>query len=236
MSPKSTSIFQRKSLILSEAQESEPREPVAHSGDPRRTAAFLEEEFTVLVINASQDMAKEITLQLTLKIPGCSIMYAPSIELAKWILKRRKIQLVVSSSILPDGSIMALKSALEAMKSPPHLVVVGDMKVRSAEAFEHSGYEFTAVRHLGSSGAVKPQEKSRQIPLLNQRIRSLGADIRNDLNNPLQEIVAMVFIAQKGSESSGATSMALEAIDHAAKNMARVVNDLENKIREVVAS
>ena len=77
-----------------------------HDGEPVRAEGGS--GYSVLVINSSQEMAREITKELTLGIPGCSIMYAPTIELARWIIKRRAIDLVVSCPVLPDGSIIKL--------------------------------------------------------------------------------------------------------------------------------
>ena len=197
------------------------------------------EEVNVLVVNDSHDMAKEITMQLTLALPGCSITYAPTIELAKWILNRRKISLVVSSPVLADGGIGRLRDSLKKLASPPDVVVVGDMHIKSAEIFEESGYEFAVLKRIGAARSNAPViKRSRLTPSLNEsttprvdtRIKELGADIRNDLNNPLQEIVAMVFVAQAGGELAQPTSQALEAIDRAAKNMAQVVSKLEDKI------
>ncbi|MBN8548380.1 MAG: hypothetical protein J0M12_03575 [Deltaproteobacteria bacterium] len=200
----------------------------------------FEKEFTVLVVNSSQDMAKEITLQLTLSIPGCSIMYAPSIELARWILSRRRVNLVVSSPLLPDGSIERLKSSLEKMAEPADLVVVGNLNARSANIFTDSSYQCTALRRINSvTPAAKPVGPiiNRRAPAsLKKDIQTLGADIRNDLNNPLQEIVAMVFVARTGADASPASGCALDAIEKAAKNMSKVVNALEDKIRDVVVT
>jgi len=197
----------------------------------------------VLVVNASQEMAKEITMQLTLELPGCSIMYAPSIELASLLLKRRRIDLVVSSPILPDGNVVRLRSVLEQMPSPPDVVVVGNMNVRNAEQFGAAGYRFAEVRRLTVGPRPAPQAPqvvsavpSPRRPDLQRTIQALGADLRNDLNNPLQEIVAMVFVAKAGHECAPATSQALEAINKAAANMAQVVRSLEDKIRSAVVS
>jgi signal transduction histidine kinase len=154
-------------------------------------------------------------------------MYAPSLEIAKWILSRRKIDLIVSSPVLPDGTITRLKDALERMTSPPDLVVVGDLNVASAEQMERSGYQVAALRRIPQNGRPPAPEK------LERSIRSLGADLRNDLNNPLQEIVAMVFVAKNGDTSKPA-QQALEAIDKAAQNMATVVRSLEDKIMKAV--
>jgi DNA-binding NtrC family response regulator len=235
------SLFKRKNILLSRERQKPSSGSLQRKSAKEVTekvteaqAQIPEQECTVLVINSSQDMAKEITLQLTLKIPGCSIMYAPTIELARWILKRRRIDLVVSSAILPDGSISGLKGILQSMQSPPDVVVVGDLKVKSAEILGSTGYEFAAVKRFSPvKNEEKPRALPKQLPLLKKTIQNLGADIRNDLNNPLQEIVALVFVAQAG-ETSPATDKALEAIDHAAKNMAKVVSELENKILNAV--
>ena len=191
---------------------------------------------SVLVINSSHEMAKEITLQLTLKIPGCSITYAPTLELARWVLTRKKIDLVVSSPVLPDGSILKLRETLGAILNPPDLVVIGHINVQNAESLSKMGYEYVKFKKL-STGAAHHQEM-RPLPIIHKRkvdesIKNLGADIRNDLNNPLQEIVAMVFVA-KATEESATTNNALEAIDKAAQNLASVVKGLEDKIRGLV--
>lgn len=195
---------------------------------------------TVLVINSSQDMAKEITLQLQLKLPGCAIVYAPTIELAGWLLRTRKIDLVVSSAILPDGSVHRLSGALQSMAAPPDVVVVGDLPVRNAEALQDSGYEFATVRRFKKSEGGRPGPAEQLVmPMANplqERISSLGADLRNDLNNPLQEIVAMVFVAKHGAAMSDTTNTALDAIGNATTNLARVVSELEEKIRKAVTS
>jgi signal transduction histidine kinase len=68
------------------------------------------------------------------------------------------------------------------------------------------------------------------------RISELGADIRNDLNNPLQEIVAMAFVAHSSQGLSPSAEQALSAIQRAASNMATVVNKIEEKIRSAVVS
>ena len=197
-----------------------------------------DDEYKVLVVNSSQEMAKEITLQLTLRLPGCSIMYAPSIELAKWILARRKIDLVVSSPMLPDGGINKLNDSLEKSKSPPDLVIVGTPTASSPTILGKSRYEFAAFRRLGE---VRPKPRLPAEPIkaltravVDRSIEELGANLRNDLNNPLQEIVAMVFVAKVGGQSPEQTQQALSAIDKAACNMAKVVKNLEDKIRKAV--
>ncbi len=187
----------------------------------------------VLVINDSQSMAKEMTLQLTLTIPGCSITYAPSLELANWILRKREFSLIVSSPVLPDGGIARLRQLLSSLSYQPDLVVVGEIQLRNAVQLQGSGYEVALCKRLA------PQPINKGTHTQNSRrteISSLGADLRNDLNNPLQEIVAMVFVAQATGQLAESTSQALEAIDKAAKNMAHVVNGLENKISERIGN
>ena len=110
------------------------------------------------------------------------------------------------------------------MEHPPDVVVVGDLTARSAETFGSLGYRLSATHRLGTQA----QDSSQ----VQRAIRSLGADLRNDLNNPLQEIVAMVFVAQAGGEAAATTRQALAAIDGAAKNLAKVVGGLEEKIRD----
>ena len=238
----------RRTVVLSQNRESlsdpyVPTPPVSTTVSqaiPKINIPESDEEHTVLVINSSQEMAKEITLQLTLAIPACSIMYAPTIELAKWILSRRSIDLVVSSAILPDGNISRLNDLFATMKPAPDVVVVGDLSSKNTEIFRKSGYEFSEVRRLGAPEGPKINRVYPKVEVkpeggtLQRSIKTLGADLRNDLNNPLQEIVAMVFVAQASGAASPTTGQALEAIDRAAKNMADVVKGLEDKIKRVV--
>jgi len=173
-------------------------------------------------------MAKEITFQLTLDIPGCSIMYAPTIELAKWTLSRRQVNLIVSSDILPDGNIARLKPNLARLKDPPDLVVVGGLGLKDRQLFDGSNYRFSDSRCI----EAKPSEHNE----LEKVISSLGEDIRNDLNNPLQAIVAMAFVAQSNKSAPTVIDQALDSIEKVAKKMSSIVNDLEEKIRSKVST
>lgn len=191
--------------------------------------------YSVLVINSSREMANEITMQLTLTIPECSIMYAPTLDLASFLLKRRVLDLVVSSPILPDGGVERLYKMVDALESAPDIVVVGDSNLSGVSLFESNHYKFVSVRKMITASPLPVAQPSEgRKPKMAQTIRTLGADLRNDLNNPLQEIVALVFVARADSDSSASTEMALQAIEKAAQNMAHVVNDLEEKIKDAV--
>ena len=183
---------------------------------------------TVLVINASQSMAHEITLELSRTLPGSTILFAPTLSLALWILKRRQINLILSSAILPDGALGTLHQFIELMSPPPELVVISDLHSTRAELGSHPGYRFVELRRVSTR-----QGEERQV--IQSRISELGANIRNDLNNPLQEIVAMAFVAHSSQGLSPMAEEALSAIQRAAGNMADVVNMLEDKIRVVVS-
>jgi len=192
----------------------------------------------VLVINSSHLMAKEITLQLTLNMPGCSIMYAPTIELGGHILARRKVSLIVSSPVLPDGGIEKLREKLLTLESPPDLVVVHTCeKLNIDDIRSRTRFQVAALTELNSKiPQILPNytETQSKPAASSNSIGSLGADIRNDLNNPLQEIVAMVYVAKANREVAEGTLQALQAIDLAAKNMANYVNGLEDKIRGAI--
>jgi signal transduction histidine kinase len=200
--------FNRKTVLLE------------HSGKTQ-TSEHLEPK--VLVLNASKEMAKEITFELSSSMPHCSIMYAPTIDVAALLLKRHDIQLVISSPLLPDGNITRLCETLSQLKNQPAVVVVGKMTLKNAEEIERSQYALSYARV--SDRSPKP---------LDITIRSLGAEIRDRLNNPLQEIVAMAFVAKSGAPPSPAVEKALEAISSAAKNMSVLVNNIEQNIRHAI--
>lgn len=186
---------------------------------------------TVLVINASQEMAQEITLELSRTLPGCSILFAPTLQLALWMLKRRSIDIILSSAILPDGPLRKLHETLEQLATPPELVILSDLTTTRSEMGSHPGYRFVELRRVPTQRAYAAPPTPAQP---GTQISSLGADIRNDLNNPLQEIVAMAFVATSSEGLSPIAEEALSAIQRAANNMATVVNSLEDKIRQVV--
>lgn len=195
---------------------------------PSRPPVMTSEGCTVLVINASQSMAHEITLELSRTLPGSTILFAPTLSLALWILKRRNINLILSSAILPDGALGTLHQFIELMSPPPELVVISDLHSTRSEIGSHPGYRFVELRRVSTRGG-----EDRQV--IQSRISELGANIRNDLNNPLQEIVAMAFVAHTSQGLSPMAEEALSAIQRAAGNMADVVNKLEDKIRVVVS-
>ena len=189
---------------------------------------------TVLVINASQGLAQEITVELSRNLPGATILFAPTLHLALWILKRRSIDVILSSSVLPDGPLAKLHEFLELMSPPPELVVISDLTTTRSEMGSHPGYRFVELRRVSMRQQPAQAPPSAAAPL--SRISELGADIRNDLNNPLQEIVAMAFVAHSSQGLSPSAEHALSAIQRAATNMANVVNKIEEKIRTVVSS
>jgi hypothetical protein len=182
---------------------------------------------TVMVINASLELARELTVELSQALPGCSILFAPTLSTALWMLKRRSIDIILSSSILPDGPLGKLHEVLELMTPPPELVVLSELGTTRSEMDSHPGYRFVELRRFN-------QLAQSQDDAPTEEIRTLGADIRNDLNNPLQEIVAMAFVAQASQGLSPAADQALAAIERAAGNMASVVEGIEDKIRTLV--
>jgi signal transduction histidine kinase len=201
---------------------------------PARLASKVEVETstgrTVLVINASQSMAHELTLELSSTLPGSTILFAPTLSLALWIIKRRQIDLILSSSILPDGALSTLHESIQNMAQPPELVVISDLHSTRAELGSHPGYRFVELRRVSTR-----QGHGEETQPIAKTISQLGADLRNDLNNPLQEIVAMAFVAHASQGLSPMAEEALSAIQRAAGNMADVVNMLEDKIRGAVS-
>ncbi len=219
-------------------QQSAPLDNLHHLPTPPQTKShtvafqnktLVREGGTVLVINASLEMARELTVELTNTIPGCNILFAPTLSTALWILKRRCIDIILSSSILPDGPLTRLHEFLEQMTPPPELVILSELGTTRSHMGSHPGYRFVELRRLSvlSKTEVEIEETT-------ENISALGADLRNDLNNPLQEIVAMAFVAQASQGLSPVAEQALSAIEKAAGNMASVVDGLEDKIRVAV--
>lgn len=207
-----------------------PQEGPKRSLDIAKEVTVQKTGCNVLVINASHTMAHEITAQLSENLPGSTILFAPTLSLALWILKRRSIDLILSTDVLPDGSLSKLHEFLELMSPPPELLILSDLNSTRSQMTSHPGYRFVEVRRLSYANA----QASEPSPLT-QKISELGADLRNDLNNPLQEIVAMAFVAHASAGLSPAAEQALSAIQRAAGSMERVVKSLEDKIRGAVS-
>ncbi len=188
-----------------------------------------------LIVNASDKMASEITNELKLSLPNCNIAYTPSIFLAKAILKKKQFEIIIASPILPDGCITKLNESLNNLDYRPNIVVIGNLTIRLkneiSSCFVNKSCEYKSTK------TTPYQSTKSKIDQKHERIKKLGSDIRNDLNNPLQEIVTMLFIAQTitSSDQNDGIKSALSAIERAANNMAQVVSELEGKIkREVV--
>ena len=164
-------------------------------------------------------------------------MYAPTLQLAAWMLKRKPVDLIVSDPLLPDGSVASLRSVLETMSTPPDLLVTGGINERSVRAFGDAGFRYSEIRRKKADPRPLPspvRKAPARTEAMHSAIKGLGADIRNDLNNPLQEIVAMIFVARAHGEAAPGVDLALNAIEKAATNMSGVVRGLEDKIRKVV--
>jgi hypothetical protein len=186
----------------------------------------------VLVVNDSQEMAKEITMQLLLELPGSAITFAPSLATAKVISAKRKFDLIVASDILPDGSVETLAEYLAERKDPPDLLIVGQGSPHSGRTALGSTRAYQAVAGRSSARRNLPETQLLEV---DGNIETLGADIRNDLNNPLMEIVAMAYVARASGELSEETARALMAIDRVAHKMADYICGIEKQIRRVVS-
>lgn len=179
-------------------------------------------DYNVLVINSSAAMAKEITLAITTKMPLCSIMYAPGVEVAAWLLKKRRIDVVVSSPMLPDGGVEKLVPVCESLSPGPDLVIVGAPESEQMRILNKFGRAHDAHKYFDGNQSTPKEDPFKKI----------GADLRNDLNNPLQQIVAMIYVAKAGKEVSPITVEALEAIDKATRGLAETVQGLEDRLRK----
>src|SRR5690606_38447917 len=134
-------------------------------------------------------------------------------ELAYHILNRKQVDLVVSSPVLPDGGVEKLRAKLLELTTPPDLVVVQGLEQIDPNRLRAS----TQFQVVALSEFDRSREERRPLPTRapskteNNPISTLGADIRNDLNNPLQEIVAMVYVARADREVAEGTLQALQA-------------------------
>lgn len=217
-------------IIKSSPVSSDPHTTsISESSIKSNRASASKNRPTVLVVNASHTMAETVTLELTETIPDCTILFAPTVQIALWIVGKRQIDVIISSATLPDGTASQIHSSLSNVPSPPELLILSELSTTRDVISSHPGYRFIELRRVTQSSSVG-------LPIARNKnaLALLGADIRNDLNNPLQEIVAMAFVATSSSELSSTAEEALSAIQRAATSMASIINSLEDKIKLVV--
>ncbi len=169
----------------------------------------------ILLVNSSHRMAKEISSELNKKLPNSEFTFAPTLTLAKVLLGKNSFNLIISSALMPDGNSKQIEALLAKQENPATLIVVKNEK---------------DLLSFSLPGELKNEAK----PYLAEAISDLGADLRNDLNNPLQEIVTMVFVAQSNNQDPEVMNQALLAIGNAATNLSSVVKGLETKILKAV--
>lgn len=162
-------------------------------------------------------MAKLVTSELLKSVPGANLLYAPSLAIAEWLINSRKIHLIIADAILPDGSISRLNRSLSKLSDLPDLIVVGEKNFKGKQALLDKTYSLEKVSDMRQESKTS-------------KVAELGADLRNDLNNPLQQIVAMAFVARNAQGASDLTTEALAAIESAAQSMAGVVWGIEEKL------
>ena len=227
----------RSKGFMKRLQRSDSAPPVRKSATTKVTPRL--DDCAVLVANSTLSMAQAITAELTTSLPGCAIIYAPTLELAGWILKRRRIDLLVASPLLPDGRIDRLGPILERLANRPDVVVVAEGATETKGLFDQSTYRNAQLTASSASSKWRMRPSGIADGLVksgHDSLAKLGADLRNDLNNPLQEIVSMVFVAQASGGLSPTTQEALSVIDSAAQTLASTVANLEGRIRGKVAS
>ena len=191
--------------------------------------------YSVLVLNANRQMANEISARLAEHVDDCSMVYAPTLELAKLLLKKGDIDLVVSSPILPDGHITKLQPILESLQNPPDVLIFADSEKKSIRLFESTNYHFLSIKQVNSEAEPLTVEKCVKLSDETDALSHISADIRDALNNPLQEIVSLIFVA-RSAPASFSTERALDAIEAAAQNMATMVWGIEDRLYEGMVS
>ena len=63
----------------------------------------------ILLVNSCTRMAKEINTELMQRVPNCSVTFAPSLSLSKILIAKTQYDLIIASSIMPDGKTDSLK-------------------------------------------------------------------------------------------------------------------------------
>jgi hypothetical protein len=157
----------------------------------------------ILVIGADIKEADLIAHELKAYAPDCQIYYSPNLQLSASILSRKEIELVITNNLIAKDFSDQLEYLILRATSYPKLLVLDN---------------------LGES------ENSSGLNSDHDPIAELGSDLRDKLNNYLQQIVSFVFAAQNSSGRD--STAALSYIDKAARDMANTVSGIEDQIRE----
>jgi hypothetical protein len=185
---------------------------------------------TVLVLNNDARIAEAVTVQLLRLDPQISIIYAPTLTSAKVFLKGCPVSLIITEETLPDGSAYLLRSTLEESGQEPQLIILSQAHNFSGLPFEAvSPYRFARVQLIGSTHSYNrglTEASSNQCPTkthISALKRQIRAELKDSVNNPLQEILAMVYVARNCSETNALLNEALKAIETAAEKIASEV-------------
>ncbi len=173
----------------------------------------------ILIINNSSALAFHLKFELEHLLPGCEMVFTPTIEAAAIMLKSEDFSVVIAEASVNKKD---LTFQLEQCVAPPNLILVG------SEEAEILGLAHSVIFELASVRAIKP------LPHVEDPVQTVGNDLRNDLNNPLQAILASVYVAKHLDAASEEAALALDAISHAASQMASTVRGLESRIRRAV--
>lgn len=185
-----------------------------------------ENRTSVLVLGVAEKLATPLMENLKSQDEFGQILFAPTLGVAEWLLLKRPVSLVISTAHLPDGELKDLKKLLYRMIDIPSLIVLG--------SHDDVAQEIAVAQRRKAPPLVHRKMHKLDAPALTQSIKVLGADLRNDLNNPLQEIVTMIYVAKMGGVDASVAREALAAIEKAASQMASVVGSFEGRMHSSI--
>lgn len=214
-------VFERKTLVVSQ-----PSLRIRYQHQHKIEQQELASRKTVLVVGLEERLATPLIQNLKNQKDFGQILFAPTLGVAEWLLLKREVSIVISTAILADGQLKDLKKLLYRMAEIPSLIVIGSS--------EDVSQELSVIKKRATPPYVHRKPHQLDTPAVTQTIKVLGADLRNDLNNPLQEIVTMVYVAKMGSPDASAANEALGAIERAANQMATVVKSFEGKMESSI--
>jgi hypothetical protein len=183
----------------------------------------------ILVVNGDSVLASQVMVQL--KQLGSSVipLFVPSLKAAQLMLRRSSFDLIIGSAMLPDGPLTGLEQDLQKVKNPPPVIVVDTIE-EAAEVPLDQEYRFAKLRHIKRSLYQHDIEISQSLLTHDRYIDSVlhevSTDLRDKLNNPLQEIVAMVYVARNAPSETALVHSALQAIERAAQEMNGAVHSV----------
>ena len=126
-----------------EKQEIKPQPQAVAAGGHKSSRDSLPQ---IMMVHTHRQLAREISAQLLLELPGSSVVFAPTVDFAVKLTRRCRFDLIIVGADLLGENSSDLKTALNKLSEPPTVMTLGRNQTATSAAIQSVGY--TAARAL----------------------------------------------------------------------------------------